>query len=216
MAWLRRGSSDPSPAGPPRERVLAALAEPLDPLVGPMSAIRPGQWWRPLTAEITALLSVTALKGAAFDVTYAVCCAWVPVAAGRALWPRTPAQASRHLWVDHFTLDAPERAWVTTTDGERALRRSAERAAAHARATAPSWWAMVATPAGVLAEAERQAGIGVDVHDPPARLVAAYTLARLGRGDAARAALEAAAPEDLDKHRAMLAEVLGRSRPTNH
>ena len=154
---------------------------------------------------------LTALKCRSYDLTYAVCCAWVPVATGSARWPRTLKQAQRHLWVDHFTIDAPERPPIITIDGDRVLRRTAERTARHVLANAPAWWATVSTPTGVLADAQRQARIGVDVHDPPARVVASYTLARLGRPEEARAALaEAVLPPDRAQHLARLDDLLAQ------
>jgi len=210
MAWLRKDPPGPASTGAPRDRVRAALAAPLAPLVEPMTAVRSGEWAAPLGDGLTALLTLTALKGRSYDLTYAVCCAWVPVATGSARWPRTLKQAQRHLWVGHFTIDAPERPRIITIDGDRALRRTAERTARHVLANAPAWWATVATPTGVLAEAQRQAGSGRRARSAGPR-GRGYTLARLGRPEKARAALaEAVLPPDRAQHLARLDELLAQ------
>src|SRR5262245_31612314 len=113
-------------------------------------------WARPINDEIRAVVQLSALKGAQYDIVYGVCCTWVPVAAGRKpryAWPRTLRQTRLHLWVDHFTVDAEQRQWISTSEGEWVLRRQAQMALQQALERAPGWWDNVSTPEGVLLEA---------------------------------------------------------------
>jgi hypothetical protein len=149
-------------------------------------------WTRPITKEIREVVQLKVLKGAQYDIDYGVCCTWVPVSTGGnrvGSWPRTLKQTRLHLWVDHFTQDADPRQWISTSDGEQALRHQSQQAGRHVMERAPAWWQTVATPEGVLAEAQRQGSNRFDIHVPRARLIAAFTLARLGDLSAARTEL---------------------------
>jgi hypothetical protein len=175
----------------PRTRELVGQA--LQPLVADMQVVREGVWARPLAEEIRAVVEVVALKGAQYDISYGVCCTWVPVS-GRSRsrfsgFPRTLKQTTLHLWVDHFTKDAPPRQWISTSDAEKTVRRQAHKTVQQVMDRAPAWWRSVATPEGVLAEARRQDRAGFDTHFPRARQVAAFTLARLGDVTSAQADL---------------------------
>ena len=178
----------------PRARELIGHA--LQPIVVDMQAVRDDVWVRPLSDEIRAVVQIDALKGAQYDINYGICGAWVPVSSTSrsriSRFPRTMKQTTMHLWVDHFTLDAEPRQWISTLDGEKALRRQAHKAVQQVMVRAPAWWRSVATPEGVLAEARRQGRNHVDIHYPRARTVAAFTLARLGDLAQARSELSAA------------------------
>lgn len=156
-------------------------------------------WARELRDGIRAVIDVQAIKGAQFDVTYGICCDWVPFrSAGRYRWHRTLKQTRLDLWVDHFTLDAEPRQWIGASGGEAQLRRQARRAMRQVADRAPTWWATVSDPAGVLSEARRQAANRYDIHLPRARFVVAFTLARLGDLPGARSELAAVADSHSD------------------
>lgn len=104
-------------------------------------------------------------------------------------FPRTLKQTTRHLWVDHFTAQAPARQWVSTLHGARTSERQAATLVRQVTDRAPAWWRSVESIDGVLTEARRQARNEFDIHFPQARVVAAFTLARTGELDAARAEL---------------------------
>ncbi|HEX6875662.1 MAG TPA: hypothetical protein VF165_08390 [Nocardioidaceae bacterium] len=150
-------------------------------LTAQMQQVRPAVWVRPLGAEHWAVLAVKALKGAQYDLVYGVSCAWVPHVEGDALrWHRTPRRPRLDLWEDHFTAVAPARRWVTGLHGRRTASKQAAGLAQQVSERAPAWWSTVSSPEGILEEARRQAAAPLQVHSPPPRYVAAFTLARLG------------------------------------
>lgn len=158
-----------------------------------LTRLRKGVWALPLAAEATGLLTVDHWKGGSFSIGYGVCCAWVPFShrGGRKVeHPRTLKQSVRHLWVDHFTIDTPEPLYISRLHGVDRLQRQAHAAVDEVGSTARRWWAATSSADGVLAEARRQAVNRFDLHWPSARLVAAFTLARLGDLAAARVELD--------------------------
>lgn len=158
-----------------------------------LTRLRKGVWALPLAADTTGLLTVDHWKGGSFSIGYGVCCTWVPFShrGGRKMQhPRTLKQSVPHLWVDHFTNDTPEPLYISQLHGVDRLQRQASAAVDEAGSTARRWWAATSTPDGVLAEARRQAVNHFDIHSPRARLVAAFTLARLGDLAAARVELD--------------------------
>ena len=166
----------------------------IDALTADMEVVRDGVWARSLTNEIRAVIRVEPLKGAQYNLTYGICCAWVPTSAGSnqfGRFPRTLKQTTLHLWVDHFTLDAQPRQWVSTLYGEGITERQAVTLGQQVTERAPAWWRSVDSPDGVLTEARRQARNRHDIHFPRARVVAAFTWARLNDMQAARAELNA-------------------------
>jgi hypothetical protein len=162
-----------------RARQLIGVA--LQPVVADFEHVRGLRWAKPLSPGIRAVVDVRSLKGAQFDITYGVCCDWVPHRQGDTYrWHRTLKQTRLDLWVDHFTVDAEPRQWISTLDGERKLQRQAAKAVRQVAKQAVAWWATVGSETGVLAEAYRQASNAFELHDPSARFVAAFTHARLG------------------------------------
>jgi hypothetical protein len=158
-----------------------------------LTRLRRGIWALPLAADTTGLLTVDHWKGGSFSIGYGVCCAWVPFShrGGRKMeHPRTLKQSVPHLWVDHFTIDTPDPLYISQLHGVDRLQRQAQAAVHEAGTTARRWWAVTSTPDGVLEEARRQAAHSFDIHWPSARLVAAFTLARLGDLAAARVELD--------------------------
>ncbi len=193
----------------PAARARELIGHVLEPLVSDMYKLPKNTWVRPITDEMRAVVQLCALKGAQYDIVYGVCCTWVPVATGRTAytWPRTMRQTTRHLWVDHFTVDAEQRQWISTSEGEWVLRRQAQLALQQVLERAPDWWDSVSTVEGVLAEAQRQASNTFDIHSPSARLVTAFTLARLGDLPAAHAELGTVEPDQASELQALLGEV---------
>jgi hypothetical protein len=202
---------------PPKARGL--VEEAIAPLLADFQPVRPGVWARPLSAEVRAMLTLQSWKGATFSLTYGVCCSWVPYRSGggnRYEWPATVKQSHPHLWVDHFSVDAPREEYISYIEGEAQLRRTALTAMNAAAERAPGWWRGVREPEGVLAEARRQAGSQMDLHWPSALFVEAFTLARLGQQVGARERLGRAGLEELegreiaDRVARLLAEVANR------
>ncbi|MEU0095111.1 hypothetical protein [Kribbella sp. NPDC006257] len=162
-----------------RARQLIGVA--LQPVVADFEHVRGLRWAKPLSPGIRAVVDVRSLKGAQFDITYGVCCDWVPHRQGDTYrWHRTLKQTRLDLWVDHFTVDAEPRQWISTLDGERKLQRQAAKAVRQVAKQAVAWWATVGSETGVLSEAYRQASNAFELHEPAARFVAAFTQARLG------------------------------------
>lgn len=191
----------------PAARARQLIEHVLHPLVSDMERVRTGLWVRPVTGEIWAVIRLSSLKGTQYDVVYGLCCTWIPISAGRGKvdgWPRTMRQTTPHLWIDHFTLDAQPRQWISSDKGERVLREQAQSAVQQVLPRAIAWWATVSTVEGVLAEARRQARNTCDVHSPPAQLVVAFTLARLDRLPEAREALASADPAEASELHALL------------
>ena len=158
------------------------------------SQLRPGQWARQLSDGVRAVLVLEHWVGGEFTLVPGICCAWVPLMRGTRLgfgWPRTLKQTRMHLWVDHFVPDAPSSVAITRLRGERKISRSAREAAVTTSRCAENWWASLAEPEGVLEEARRQSSNRFDLHNPPAALVEAFTLARLGETAEASAKLDA-------------------------
>ena len=125
----------------PAARARELVGQVLEPLVSDMHKVRNGEWARLISDEIRAVVRLSPLKGAQYDIVYGVCCTWVPLSAGRSAgyaWPRTMRQTRPHLWVDHFVRDAEPRQWICTSEGEWVLRRQAQLACSrcsHARRT---------------------------------------------------------------------------------
>lgn len=168
------------------------VSEVLEPQVPDFQRLRKGVWGAPLSQEITAMLTLDHWKGGDFSIGYGISCAWIPFryqSGVRIEWPTTIRQSHKHLWVDHFTIDAPRPRYVSQLHGIEQLQRSARKAVDEAGPRARDWWARVGTPDGVLAEARRQAASECDVHWPSARLVTAFTLARRGDLEGARSEL---------------------------
>jgi hypothetical protein len=198
----------------PAPRARELIGEVLQPLVAEFQHVRGLMWARELNDGIRAVVDVQAIKGAQFDASYGICCEWVPFQRGQGYrWHRTLKQTRLDLWVDHFTLDAEPRQWIATSGGEAMLRRQARRAMQQVAERAPTWWDTVSDPAGVLSEARRQAANRYDIHCPRARLVVAFTLARLGDLAAAREELAVDSDQASDELHAKLEELAARSRP---
>ena len=188
-------------------RVRELISREIQPLVAGMELVRAGAWARSLTDEVRAVVQITPLKAAQYDLTYGVCCAWVPKSGTSSRFghfPRTLKQTTLHLWVDHFTADALPRQRVSTLDDERTVERQTAILARQVMDRAPAWWRSVDSPDGVLAEARRQALNEFDLHVPRARVVAAFTLARMGEVEAARFEL---GEDDDDDLQSLLAKV---------
>jgi hypothetical protein len=169
----------------------------LQPVVADFEHVRGLLWAKRWSAGIRAVVDVRPLKGGQFDITYGVCCDWVPHRQGDTYrWHRTLKQTRLDLWVDHFTVDAEPRQWISSLDGERHLQRQAAKAVRQVAKNAVAWWDAVGSETGVLAEAYRQASNAFEVHNPAARFVAAFTHARLGDLPAAQRELALVAPED--------------------
>ena len=147
-----------------------------------------------------AVVQINPLKGAQYDLTYGVCCAWVPKS-GTSSWlgrfPRTLKQTTLNMWVDHFTANALlANGWQrSTARGRSNTKRRYSRG--RSWSVHSWWWRSVDSWDGALAEARRQALNRFDLHFPRARVVAAFTLARIGDVDAARAELSDDDDEDL-------------------
>lgn len=195
------GRHEPVPADRARELIGAAL----QPVVADFEHVRGLRWAKPLSPGIRAVVDVWSIKGGQFDITYGVCCDWVPHRQGDTYrWHRTLKQTRLDLWVDHFTVDAEPRQWISTLDGERQLQRQAAKAVRQTAKQAVAWWTTVGSETGVLAEAYRQASNAFEIHDPGARFVAAFTHARLGDLSAAQRELALVVPDgprsnDLDR-----------------
>jgi hypothetical protein len=206
---MRVGKSEIVPAERARDLIAAAL----QPVVADFEQVRGLVWATWLSDGIRAVIDVHALKGAQFDIRYGVSCDWVPHRVGQTYrWHRTLKQTRLDLWVDHFTVDAEPRQWISSIEGEKQLRRQADKAVRHVAKAAPAWWDAVRTEAGVLSEANRQAANAFDLHEPRARFVAAFTHARLGDLVAAQRELALAVPSQSSQFDALtgkLVEVLG-------
>lgn len=177
----------------------------LRPVVADFEHARGLLWARRLSDGIRAVVDVRAVKGGQFDITYGVCCDWVPHRQGDTYrWHRTLKQTRLDLWVDHFTVDAEPRQWISSIEGEERLRRQAAKAVAQVAERAAAWWDTTADEAGVLSEAYRQAAGDFDVHDPRARFVAAFTHARTGDLAAAQRELALVLPASDAHHSADL------------
>ena len=180
----------------PAERARQLIDAALQPVVADFEHVRGLLWAKRLSVGVRAVLDVHAVKGGQFDITYGVCCDWVPHRHGDTYrWHRTLKQTRLDLWVDHFTVDAEPRQWISRLDGERQLRRQAAKAVRQVAKSAVAWWDAVGCETGVLSEAYRQASNAFEVHDPAARFVVAFTHARLGDLPAAQRELALAAPE---------------------
>ncbi|WP_432941019.1 hypothetical protein ACQPXM_32755 [Kribbella sp. CA-253562] len=185
----------------PADRARTLIAAALQPIVGDFEHVRGLVWTTWLSDGIRAVIHVQALKGGQFDITYGVSCHWVPHRVGETYrWHRTLKQTRRDLWVDHFTADAEPRQWISTLEGEKQLRRQADKAVRQVTNAAAAWWAATRTEAGVLAEANRQAAHAFDIHEPRARFVAAFTHARLGDLVAAQRQLALVVPTSQADH----------------
>lgn len=164
------------------DRAREVVTEELGQLVLGMDRVNPRLWARPLSERHRATLRLASLKGGALELVYGVSCSWVPHPTRDGFtWQRTLRQTRPTLWVDVLTPGAPESLTIDTLAGERRLRADARRAVRHVAPHAFDWWEACATPDGVLREAVRQAADGRSLALPSPGLVAAFTLAALGR-----------------------------------
>jgi hypothetical protein len=165
----------------PATRARELIGDVAQPLVVGFERIRGLMWAKQLSPGIRAVIEVRAVKGGQFDITYGVCCDWVPHRRGDSYrWHRTLKQTRLDLWVDHSMLGAEPRQWISTLGGEELLRRQAGNAVRQVAMRAEAWWEATANEAGVLSEAYRQAANKFDIHDPRARFVVGFTHARFG------------------------------------
>jgi hypothetical protein len=179
----------------PAERAGQLIGAALQPVIADFEHVRGLLWAKRLSAGVRAVLDVRKIKGGRLDITYGVCCDWVPHRQGDTYrWHRTLKQTRLDLWVDHFTLDAEPRQWISSLEGERQLRREAATAVRQVARSAAAWWDATGDEAGVLTEAYRQAANEFDIHGPRARCVVAFTHARMGDLPAAQRELALATP----------------------
>lgn len=163
--------------------------------------LRPGLWTREIDSDVTHVLKLQRLKGAAYNLLWGVSLSYVPVAQGKRLrWHRTPKAADLVLFedpVDFFELDRAKPKVVElyyTEDGHGPvhLRKTMSRMWSHLSSAVNQWLAEASDIDGVLKKAEEQAArqwrsIG---HNPDPRLVYAFALKRAARFEEAVGALD--------------------------
>lgn len=187
------GSSDlsPSDVAPIFERVTgipqARFAE-----------VRPGWWVRPSDHGMhTVLQFLRNSRGYDYRFCWGVSLSWVPrVARGKLRWHRTPKSAVFDLWDQAYDFlihrttpwkDA-DRYFPDRSLGATCFEEDLTTCWELMRPAVHDWWTQAATPEGVLARAEEQSARNWEgaYHTPDPHLVAAFTVAHLGRLDEAR------------------------------
>ena len=148
--------------------------------------VRPGRWTRPLAPEIRTVLDLERLKGMGYRLAWGLSLAWLPhlTATGTSLH-RTAKAARLDLW--EF---GPRLSYEFAGDRVAWLPPEIEEVWLRCRVAAEALWDAARTPADVLAIAERQAAeadLERRSYHPNPDFVAAFTAARLGRAEAARA-----------------------------
>jgi hypothetical protein len=151
--------------------------------------IRDGAWTAPLADGIRGLVHLERLKGSSYRLNWGLSLAWVPhmTPTGTSLH-RTARSAHRDLWED-----GPTFVYAYIDGSVVYVPAEVERIWREAWPAAQAFFAAATTPEEVLALAERQVaedGWAMTVHYPSPLHVVAFTQARLGRAEEARASLE--------------------------
>ncbi len=177
----------------PAQRIHAVLEEIVQPGRMGFTVARPGLFANPLDRNITHVIKLRRLKGAACDICFGVSLSYVPYPfLPRVRWHRTLKSAGLDLFCAP-QVDGRTQADATAADenpyfitiglGEQCLRDEMSRAWEKSSPLAASWFEGTRSLEGILRECSLQigrSGVGVK-YLPGARLVAAFTLARLGR-----------------------------------
>ena len=183
------------------KRIYAIFEEILDPAKMGFVSAKPGLLARPIDSDITRVIKLRALKGAAYDICFGVSLSYVPYPyAPNLKWHRTLKSANLDLFeepqVDWWRASQRKKAEVNpylaqVSLGEKCFREELSRAWKATSAQALSWFAEAGSLQEILRKcaahlSRKQDGVR---HLPGPRLVSAFTLGKVGRRDEANSEL---------------------------
>lgn len=186
----------------PAERVHAIFEEILRPGDMDFAQARKGVWARRVDEDITHVLKLEKLKGGAYGMAYALSLSFVPYPFVPTLkWHRTLKSVSLdlserpqvHLYKEESRTDDQGHYTASGILGERCFREEMARAWELSSTHIRAWFEETCTLNGVLKKcAERldRERPGMVRYLPGPRLVRAFTLARTGQKDEAKAELD--------------------------
>jgi hypothetical protein len=187
LAGITPAMSPFDPISPSRVRGIAE--ELIGPDVADLSSLGGARFAAVESPDITRLLKLEAWKGAVYSFSWGVSLAYIPNKLSLPLrFHRTLKSARFDLWEDSRSV--AERAEhklepASEFDGEDAARAALSQMWMWALPLAKTWWTQASDLDGVLTlaleQATRQPLVLDALHDPPPQLIAAMTLARLGR-----------------------------------
>ena len=186
----------------PAERVYALFQEVVQPTKLGFAAGKPGIVARPVDGDIAHVLKLRPLKGAAYDICFGLSLSYVPYPyVPKLKWHRTVKSANLDLFEApqvHWAFDgASENAeevnpyLISVSLGDKCFREELSRAWEKSSPQANSWFEATRSLESVAqkcVEQLRRKQDGVR-HLPGARLVHAFTLAKLGQREKAESEL---------------------------
>ncbi len=185
------------------ERINAIFEEILRPGDMGFALAKKGFWARRIDEDITEVIKLEKLKGGAYGMAYGVSLSYVPYPyvskpkwhkTLKSVWLDLSERPQVQLFREHSADKDPDRYTASGLLGERCFRDDVTRVWKLSSAHVRSWFEETCSLDGVLkkcAEHLDQELPGMIRYVPGARLVRAFTLARMGRVDEAKEALEA-------------------------
>lgn len=183
----------------PTERIHSIFEEIVDLSEGGFEKAKRGILVRKVDENIAHVIKLQALKGAAYGLAYGISLAYVPYPYAPAVkWHRTPKSASLDLFEqpqEHMRgagADDETKFTATSTLGEVCFREELGSLWKRISAGVQRWFDETRTLDQVLRRCDEQVAWkwSGPRHAPGARLVKAFTLARVGRAGEGRAELD--------------------------
>ncbi len=185
----------------PVNTIHAVFEDILEPKKNGFALAKRGYWSRRLNDDITQVLKLDALKGAAYGLSYGLCLAYVPYPyLPKLKWHRTPKSVTLHLreQPQSFLQDTAnskseeELCVVDTMLGERCLRDDLNKGWAFCAPKIYQWFQDTSTLDGIVKKCNEHMRRSKNEiqYVPGAQLVRLFTCAKLGRVSDVKAELE--------------------------
>jgi hypothetical protein len=186
----------------PAERIHAIFEEILRPGEMGFALAKKGFWARRTDEDITSVIKLEKLKGGAYGMAYGVSLSYVPYPyvpklkwhkTLKSVWLDLSERPQVHLFGKDSADKDSDRYEASGLLGERCFREDMTRVWKLSSAYIYSWFEETRTLEGVLKKCREHLDRerpGMIRYVPGARLVRAFTLARAGRADEAKAELE--------------------------
>jgi hypothetical protein len=185
----------------PAERIYSIFSETLKPAEMGFVIAKRGYLARQIDADIFHIIKLDALKGGAYGLSYGLSLSYVPYPyVPKVKWHKSLKSVSLDLreqpqvhWVDSKNDKTPIESYIATSMlGEKCFREELENAWKHSSQKTTTWFDSTRNFAGILDKCEQHLGkseTGIR-YLPGPRLVRAFTYAKTGRSNDAKAELD--------------------------